>query len=137
MTHSTPSCGNGSAESRFALVAESDAPVRKLLNTLLVRGGFSVLSAASGKEAISVAASASVPFSVAIIETELPDMRGTALARRLVSLQPGLPVLFVGADAQDEGSLSEPPRPLLLKPFHPEQFLRMVEGAASRRISRH
>jgi two-component system, cell cycle sensor histidine kinase and response regulator CckA len=119
---------NGSAEERIALVAESDRAVGKLIRTLLVRAGFCVITAHSGRDAIRLCRETNLPIAVAVLEVELPDMAGVELMMTLRSDHPGIRVVFVGADAQDERLRGCPPGPLLTKPFHPDELLRLVSS---------
>ena len=100
------------------LVVEDEDAVRRLTTTALRRGGYNVIEAASGPEAL--ATHAQYPDRIALLVTDvvMPKMSGLELAARLTALQPELKVLCVSAysaeqvEAQGAGEW-----PFMAKPF--------------------
>jgi two-component system KDP operon response regulator KdpE len=124
---------------RIALVAESDSAVGSLIKTVLVRAGFCVLMADTGNDALRVCSASGLTIEVAVLEVELPDMPGAEVMRLLRLSYPDIAVVFVGADAYDERlQMATPPGPLVTKPFHPEDLLKLIRGVSiARRRQRY
>ncbi len=81
--------------SETILLAEDEAPVRKLLRRVLSQAGYAVLEARDGLDAVEIAENHSGPIHGLVTDVVMPRMGGVALARRLRGLHPGMPVLFV------------------------------------------
>lgn len=82
-------------KNRNVLLAEDEAPVRRLISNLLRMHGFNVLEAAQGEEAL--AASERFPGTIHLLITDImmPVMNGHELATRLADLRPHLGILFI------------------------------------------
>ena len=103
--------------SETILVAEDEPAVRRLTSTALRRGGYTVLEAGSGAEALTVHAAHG---SVALLVTDvvMPKMSGLVLAAQLSVRQPGLKVLCVsGYSVKAVTAAGAMPWPFLAKPF--------------------
>jgi DNA-binding NtrC family response regulator len=68
------------------LVIDDEREMRKMLSDLLSMEGFSVETVANGKEAVK--ACEKLAFDVALIDVELPDIKGTDLITELKFLRP-------------------------------------------------
>jgi len=79
------------------LVVEDEPAVRALTVRILRRGGYDVLEAASGPEAISVAAGERLDL--LLTDVVMPKMAGPRVADRLRSTRPALPVLYMSGYA--------------------------------------
>ena len=82
--------------------------VRDLLNTLLSRGGYDVVEASSGEEAVAIFRQPGAPFDLLVSDVVLPGMNGRELYDHLEAHRPGLPVLFVSGYSHDVLSKSGP-----------------------------
>jgi two-component system cell cycle sensor histidine kinase/response regulator CckA len=87
---------------------------------VLVGLGYTVLTAASGADALKLAEAHQGPIDLLVTDVQMPQMQGPELARRLRAARSSLPVLLMsgypGADlssAADESARD----PLLPKPF--------------------
>jgi len=112
------------------LLAEDEAPVRQTTRRLLESLGYRVLEAASGQEALTVARGSDVDLLVT--DVMLPGMKGPEISRRLRSVRPGLPTLFIsGYTASVIGSqgVLEAGVHLLHKPFTVQDLSQKVEQA--------
>ena len=115
--------------SESILLVEDAEPLRKLAQTFLEAGGFHVLSAASGEEALEVAARFGGTFHLLLTDVVMPGMNGRALAEQLLPRQPGMKVLYMSGytDSFIAGhGVLEAGIHLLHKPFTEEVLIRKV-----------
>ena len=84
------------------LLAEDDAAVRSSCERMLVRSGYTVVSAADGSSAIHQLRASAEPFDLLLSDVVMPGMSGSELARRVKELQPGIGVLFMSGYADDD-----------------------------------
>jgi len=112
--------------SETILLVEDADPLRKLAQTFLEGGGFHVLSAGSGKEALEVAARSGGTLDLLLTDVVMPGMNGRVLAEQLQLRQPGMKVLYMSGytDSFIAGhGVLEPETHLLHKPFTKEVLL--------------
>jgi DNA-binding response OmpR family regulator len=81
------------------LLVEDERKLRELVRSYLERGGFTVLSAGSGAEALSLADSA-MPDLV-VLDLGLPDVPGEAVAAELRT-RGTIPIVMLTAKAGEE-----------------------------------
>lgn len=81
--------------SETVLVCEDDETVRRLATQILRSAGYTVLTAASGEQALRLAADQPNPVQLLITDVILPGMNGKALANTLAARQSGLRTLFM------------------------------------------
>ena len=102
------------------LVVEDHEPMRNLACDALKSQGYSVVSAASGEEAIGLAADRRNPIDLVLTDIVMPDMDGRELCRRLGSIRPNIKVLYMSGYTDDviglEGTLNAHSH-LIRKPF--------------------
>jgi two-component system, cell cycle sensor histidine kinase and response regulator CckA len=82
-------------EAATVLVVEDEQAVRELTVRMLQRLGYSVLSAASGKEAIEINKSFAGRISILVTDVVMPEMSGRQVADALLAARPDLRVLFL------------------------------------------
>jgi two-component system cell cycle sensor histidine kinase/response regulator CckA len=81
------------------LVVDDEAGVRALARRILEGGGYGVVEASNGAEALDVmASSARIDFLMA--DLDMPVMRGEEMAKKIRSLRPDLRVLYVTAHSE-------------------------------------
>ena len=118
------------------LLLEDEPSVRDLLLRVLERGGFQVLPAATGPEALErVEAEADGP-DAAILDVVLPGMSGREVAESLWRRWPELPVLFISGYTDDHilrHGISRAERHFLQKPLDPAEFLDRVRELVTAR----
>jgi two-component system, response regulator RegA len=78
---------------RSMLLCDDDLPFRSALGLAFTRRGWSVQLAASGEEALVIAARD--PLERAVIDLRMPSMSGLDLLRELLRLQPALRVVVL------------------------------------------
>ena len=114
------------------LVVEDERKLRELVRSYLERGGFTVLSAGSGAEALALAASASPDL--VIIDLGLPDVPGETVARK-VKAAAAVPVLILTARSGEEDSIRglEPGADdYVTTPFSPRELVLRVQAIPRR-----
>jgi DNA-binding response OmpR family regulator len=114
------------------LLVEDERKLRELVRSYLERAGFTVLSTASGAEAITLAASA-VPDLV-VLDLGLPDVSGETVARELRVTGP-VPILMLTAKAAEEdriAGLELGADDYLTKPFSPRELVLRVQAILRR-----
>jgi two-component system, cell cycle sensor histidine kinase and response regulator CckA len=115
--------------SESVLLVEDAEPLRKLAQTFLEAGGFRVLSAGSGEDALEVAARFGDTFDLLLTDVVMPGMNGRVLAEQLSPRQPGMKVLYMSGytDSFIAGhGVLDPGTHLLHKPFTEEVLIRKV-----------
>jgi len=115
--------------SETVLVAEDQREVRQLTTRVLELRGYTVLAAASGEEALDLAAQYPNRIHILVADVIMPGISGRELARRLLATKDGLKVLFVSGytnEAIHHRGLLEPGGAFLQKPFTGEALARKV-----------
>jgi CheY-like chemotaxis protein len=121
--------------SQTVLVLEDDAASRFVLNEILERGGYKVLSSASLSDAISICRSHSDEIELLIADVVLRGNGGPEGVRELKLLQPGIAILFISGYPlellENRGMLEKLNRPeertdFLQKPFTAQALLDAV-----------
>jgi two-component system cell cycle sensor histidine kinase/response regulator CckA len=84
------------------LVVDDDVALRHMLVQQLRLGGYHVLEAGFGMEALEVARSSPVAIQLVLSDIQMPGMLGTELARRLVAEHPDVRVVLMAAHPLDE-----------------------------------
>jgi len=114
------------------LVVEDDAPVRALMSRILRSGGYRVLTAASGQQALDLCEQGATPVDLLVTDVVMPEMSGRQVAERLARIVPRLKVVYMSGYTDNaivhHGVLDEGVR-LIAKPFTAETALRTVREA--------
>lgn len=77
------------------LLVEDEDKVREVLRRILEGRGYRVLAAASGTEAIELAAGFAEPIDLLLTDLTMPGLKGTEIAARLSADRPDLRVLYM------------------------------------------
>ncbi len=119
----------------IVLLIEDDAQVRSVTVKALQRAGYTVLAAASGQEALGLAAAHHGRLDLIITDVVMQGMNGRVAVERLRVARPGLRALFVSGYTHDnitERGVVTSGRDFLAKPFTPNVLLaRLREMLAS------
>ena len=97
----------------------------------LEHGGYRVLEAANGVEALEVLSNQPEEAPLIITDVVMPSMGGVELAARLRALHPDLRVLYMSGyidDALVDAEVREGRGHYLQKPFTPSALLRKIRG---------
>lgn len=120
------------------LVVDDDSDIRKVLAWVLSRQGYLVETVENGKQALKVCEK--LPFDVALIDIELPDMKGTELLAKLKALQPEIIRIIVTGFPSVENAMktvNEGAEGYVLKPFNAEELLAMIRKHLEEKANEH
>jgi PAS domain S-box-containing protein len=112
------------------LVVDDESALREVTRRILVRSGYTVLSASGGREAIDLA-TASPKGSIDLVLTDMimPAMQGPTVAVEIRKIHPNIRVLFMSGHAQPAlkaGSMLGTDFDLIEKPFDQVTLLKNV-----------
>jgi two-component system cell cycle sensor histidine kinase/response regulator CckA len=89
----------GQSAARPVVLAVDDEPgVRDLSTRILEQGGYRVLAAADGRQALEIV-NGGAAIDLLMVDLDMPIMRGEELAQRVRQARPGLCVLYVTAQS--------------------------------------
>lgn len=128
----------GNTASETILIVEDEAGIRRLVREILEMGGYRVLEAASGAEALAVAAACGGDISLLITDLQMPEMGGREVSRRLSLLRPHMRTLFVSGYTEDEVLRTEVEDSVcafLQKPFTVPKLLQQVKLLSRQTVS--
>ena len=129
-----PPSGSLSGTETLLLVEDEDA-VRALTREILQMGGYTVLEAGNGAEALRLCERHGGPVHLLVTDVVMPEVGGRELADRLTALRPGLKVLYLSGYADDavvrHGVLGSEVA-FLQKPFSIDALARKVREVLNR-----
>jgi two-component system cell cycle sensor histidine kinase/response regulator CckA len=112
------------------LVVEDLAPLRKLVERMLTRIGYQVLSAASAQEALELAGKGDVEIDLLLSDIVMPGMDGRDLARLLKATRPGMRVVLMTGYSELLSEMGEADElgadAVIQKPFSPLEIERLL-----------
>lgn len=110
------------------LIAENEAEIRTILQASFEDGGFAVVLASNGEEAMAAMDAQAEEVRALVTDINLGSKStGWDVARHARERNPELPVVYVtGADGHDWASLGVPNSVLIAKPFAPAQVITAV-----------
>jgi CheY-like chemotaxis protein len=115
------------------LLADDDESLGILIQLVLDRRGYHVLTTLSGQEALAMAERRSRTFDLLITDVDMPLLSGLGLAQEFRKRYPGVPILFTSGgpdlDGVDQFILEQDRTSLLRKPFRPSKLLEAVTFA--------
>jgi signal transduction histidine kinase/ActR/RegA family two-component response regulator len=117
------------------LLAEDDKDVRDLVRHMLEKGGYEVLQATNGKEALRVFSENKDNISLVILDVIMPILNGKEVYRALRKIAPGINVVFISgytADILTERELLETGLDVIPKPVSSPALLNKVRTALDR-----
>ena len=82
------------------LVVDDEDALREVTGRMLARGGYTVLTASSGNEAIELASSRVGPIDLLLTDVIMPKMQGPTVAKEVRKVRPDTRVLFMSGHAQ-------------------------------------
>jgi len=118
------------------LLAEDEQDVREVAREFLESGGYTVLEARDGAEALQIAARHSGSIDLLVTDMVMPRMTGQELAGRLQQNRPGLRVIYMSGyseHAAAEAAQGDSSMRLLTKPFSRTAILRLARQTLNER----
>jgi FixJ family two-component response regulator len=109
--------------------------VRQFTHKLLVKNGYTVITAPGGKEALAEMESRKCGVSLLVTDVVMPQMSGKELAQKLLRLCPEVQVLFVSGytgNAVAHRGMLDPGIDFMQKPFDSKEFLRKIREILNR-----
>ena len=111
---------------KTVLVVDDDAALLKVAVRILRKGGYSVLSAPGGREALGLLAEHGGPVDLLVTDLVMSGMSGPELALEVSRGNPAARILFISGKPDEE--VSEPARAFICKPFTHEELLLKVRS---------
>lgn len=110
------------------LIVDDDAGIREMLSTVLTNEGYLVEAVENGKQAIKACEESL--FDVALIDVELPDMKGTELLMKLKKMQPKMVKIVITGHPSLESAMravNERADGYVLKPIEVTELLDKIK----------
>ncbi len=120
------------------LIVDDDTGVRNMLSLVLDDKGYMVESVENGKKAVKACEKSL--FEVALIDIELPDMKGTELLSRLRQIQPKMIRIIITGHPSIESAMkavNERADGYVLKPFEVTELLEMISRLLTERTNEY
>jgi CheY-like chemotaxis protein len=105
------------------LVVDDDAEVRETLSNILESRGYTVIDAATGREALDIL-ERDETIGILFTDVIMPGISGITLAKKAMEMRPDLKVVLASA-YMGEGSAAD--LPVLKKPFQTADLLAALE----------
>ena len=121
------------------LIAEDERDIRELVNFSLQFGGFTVVQAANGAEAVELAQK-ELPDLI-LMDVRMPKMTGYEACRQMKTMPElsDIPVVFLSAKGQEteiQTGLEVGAEEYILKPFAPDELVKQVQTVLNRVAAR-
>jgi DNA-binding NtrC family response regulator len=120
------------------LIIDDDEEIRNMLSSILEGEDYSVEAVENGKKAIHICEKAA--FDVALIDIDLPDIKGTELLHRLKEVQPKMVKIIVTGHPSIENtakSVNEKADGYVLKPFNVAELLEMIKRLVAEKTNEY
>ncbi|MCG5056012.1 MAG: sigma-54 dependent transcriptional regulator [Myxococcales bacterium] len=119
------------SETKRVLVADDEANIRRVLEAILRREGYDVVTAANGNEALE---RMNREINTVITDLKMPGLDGMSLLKKLSAEHPDVPVVMITAHGSVENAVEAVKLgafDYLEKPFEQEQIRQLVAKAIS------
>jgi CheY-like chemotaxis protein len=116
------------ANCQVVLLAEDDVLVRNMVRLVLEGGGFHVLAAADGMEALTLSRQFPGRIDVLVTDFDMPRMNGISLIEHIRLERPGISVLVMSGSLTDPLQVNNVEVKLLQKPFSPEALVDTIRS---------
>jgi PAS domain S-box-containing protein len=117
------------------MLVEDDETVRRLAAAMLESGGYSVIPAANGEEALENLAVLRKSVDLLVTDVVMPGMDGAEVARRMRKQCPSVGVLYISGYTQDaivHNGVLDPGVEFIQKPFDGTALLNKVRAVLDR-----
>jgi PAS domain S-box-containing protein len=123
------------SQEKYRLLVEDDEAVRRLTATILESGGYTVLPAANGAEALQKLAAVDRPLDLLITDVVMPGMDGSEVAHKVSSRFPSVAVLYISGYTEDaivHNGVLDPEVEFIQKPLDGTTLLAKVRSILDR-----
>lgn len=113
----------------IVLVVEDDPLIQSIVEEALTDGGFEIVIASSGEQAIELLDSSEEKFRALVTDINLDRDKpsGWEVARHAREINPDFPVIYMSGDSAEDWASQGVPRSIMLaKPFAPAQLVTAV-----------
>jgi len=134
---STPSAPLSARSAGTVLLVDDDPLVRRASSRMVQRAGFTVLEAASGREALQIASQPDRVIDVLLTDLMMPGMSGREVIARFRELRPGVPVVCItgfAAEREEGVALALEVHAIVAKPFTAEALTQALSSALASRM---
>jgi two-component system cell cycle sensor histidine kinase/response regulator CckA len=116
------------------LVVDDEDTTRQTIARLLEAGGFSVVMASNGDEAMARLATDGNTIDLVLSDVTMPGMTGIDLSYQIRAQYPSMPVAIVSGDVSEleRSIIGRADVPFIKKPFHAESLYSAVREAMKR-----
>lgn len=116
-------------KAKTILLVEDEDQVRVLLERVLIKNQYSVITAANGREAVDIARDRMSDIDLVISDLVMPELGGGGLLRELRKLRSDLPFLYMTGYTEEEVESEGPLEGahVIQKPFTPVQLMQRVQ----------
>jgi DNA-binding response OmpR family regulator len=110
------------------LVVEDDHMIQDIVKDALIEGGFEVVIASSGEQAVSLLDASKPKYRALVTDIKLNGkIEGWEIAKHAREIDPAFPVVYMTGDSADDWAANGVPNSILLtKPFAPAQLVTAV-----------
>jgi len=111
------------------LLAEDTDSLREMAKEYLESVGYTVIESASGRDALQKANEFDGAIHLLLTDVVMPEMSGSALAAELVSIRPGIRIIFTSGytdDAIARQGILDPAAAFVQKPYRPKALARKI-----------
>lgn len=112
------------------LLVEDEESLRTLTRNILEQGGYTVIEACNGMEAVEIATEATGPIHLLLTDMVMPGMNGRAVAEKVEKLHPGIRIAYMsgytGFTTREAASLNGI---IIAKPFTRNILLQKLSEA--------
>jgi len=115
--------GNGTI-----LLAEDEALLRELGQTILTQAGYNVLTLYRRAEVISLLESHSDPIDLLLTDVVMPEISGQELVTLVRARWPNIRVIYMSGYSSDDLADIDPNAAFLQKPFTPTELMTKIRN---------
>jgi two-component system, cell cycle sensor histidine kinase and response regulator CckA len=119
---------------KTVLVVDDEDHTRQTIVRMLEAGGFTVVTATNGSEALDLLAAKSSEIDMVLSDVTMPEMNGIDLSYRIRDQYPSIPVAIVSGDVSEleRSIIGRADVPFIKKPFHAESLYSAVREAIAK-----
>jgi CheY-like chemotaxis protein len=113
----------------LVLVVDDEDMVRGLADVVLRRGGYEVLQAGGGEEALAIFSERAREIDLILLDYSMPGMTGLQVMREMQKIDPGVCVVFSSGYTRDSDTdqlLATGARAFVPKPYRPDDLVQTV-----------